>query len=67
MTDSELRIRGFKALADKLGLVEAERFITLVLREPFDYTEWRKDLWADKTVEEILAMASDNPEEPNPK
>jgi hypothetical protein len=35
-TDTEVRIRGLRALVDALGTVEAERFITLILREPFD-------------------------------
>lgn len=37
--------------------VEAEQFVTLLLREPFDYTAWRKDLWADETVDEISRAA----------
>lgn len=30
---------GMNALKDKLGLVDSEKFITLILRENFDYTE----------------------------
>jgi len=56
-TDTELRIRGLKALTDALGDVDAERFISLVLREPFDYTAWQKDLWRDRTVEDISTAA----------
>jgi hypothetical protein len=37
--------------------VEAERFITLVLREPFDYTNWQKSLWVGQSVEEISRAA----------
>jgi hypothetical protein len=40
-----------------LGTVEAERFITLMLREPFDYTKWQRHLWADKSIEEISKVA----------
>ena len=56
-TDTELRVKGLRALSDVLGQVEAERFVTLLLREPFDYTKWRSDLWADKTVGEISKAA----------
>lgn len=56
-TDNELRVQGFQTLVDMLGLVEAERFITLVLREPLDYTKWQKDLWPDQSVEEISRAA----------
>ncbi len=57
MTDTEIRVKGVAALADSLGSVEAERFITLMLREPFDYTKWRKNLFEDRTVDEISAAA----------
>ncbi|MCL2351789.1 MAG: hypothetical protein FWC55_04565 [Firmicutes bacterium] len=40
-TDSVVRTDGMNALRDKLGKVDAERFIMLLLREPFDYTAWR--------------------------
>jgi hypothetical protein len=45
MTDTELKIKGFNTLVDTLGEVEAERFISLILREPFDYTKWQKHLF----------------------
>jgi len=56
-TDTEIKVKGLKALNDALGQVEAERFVSLLLREPFDYTKWRKDLWADKSVEEVSEAA----------
>jgi hypothetical protein len=56
-TDTEVRIRGLRALVDALGTVEAERFISLVLREPFDYTNWQRHLWAGQSVEEISQAA----------
>lgn len=57
MTDSEIKIEGFKALANRLGIVEAERFVTLILREPFDYTTWHRNLFEDMTLEEISTAA----------
>ncbi len=57
ITDTEVRIRGLHALVEALGTVEAERFITLMLREPFDYTSWQKNLCADKSVDEISKAA----------
>jgi len=26
-------------------------------REPFDYTQWQKDMWAEKTIKEISIAA----------
>jgi len=56
-TDTEVRIRGLRAQVDALGAVEAERFVTLMLREPFDYTSWQRHLWAGKSVGEISKAA----------
>jgi len=62
-TDTEIRLRGFQALVEALGTVEAERFIALILREPFDYTQWQRQLWVEKSVEDIsrAAMAMRSP------
>ena len=43
-TDSIVRSEGMNALLAKLGKVDAERFVALILREPFDYTKWRASL-----------------------
>jgi len=56
-SDTEVRLSGLRALVDALGTVEAERFITLILREPFDYTSWQRQLWADRSVDEISRAA----------
>ena len=46
--------KGIKCLTDGLGLLEAEQFIYVLLSQPFDYTEWRKNhLFIDMTVDEI--------------
>jgi len=57
ITDTEIRIQGYKALAGALGNVQAERFITLIMREPFDYTKWQRNLFAGETVEAISKRA----------
>ncbi|MDD2510477.1 MAG: hypothetical protein PHP26_06220 [Syntrophomonas sp.] len=43
-TDSVIRNEGMKVLIKHLGKVDAERFISLILKEPFDYTKWQKAL-----------------------
>ena len=57
ITDTELRIEGMNALLNALGEVQAERFITLIIREPFDYTMWQRTLWQDRSVQEISQAA----------
>ena len=60
ITDTELKLRGIEALIAALGVVQAERFVSLILREPFDYTQWQRDLWPDKSLEEISGLAMEN-------
>ena len=57
ITDAEIKIKGLEALINTLGEVEAERFISLIMREPFDYTKWQRTLLADKSVAELSAAA----------
>lgn len=57
ITDAEIKIKGIEALINTLGEVEAERFISLVMREPFDYTKWQRTLWIDKSVAELSTAA----------
>lgn len=59
LTDTELKVQGVEALIDALGEVMAEKFISLISREPFDYTEWQRNLWNEKSVEEISRAAVD--------
>ena len=52
-TDTVLKCKGLDILTEALGLVEAERFISLILREPFDYTEWQQDLYNGVSLDEF--------------
>lgn len=57
-TDTLIRNEGMAALIAKLGYVDAERFIMLVSREPFDYTEWRQEHLEDNvTIRELSNKA----------
>ena len=54
MTDSELKCKCFSILAEQVGSVELERFVMLLNRDTFDYTEWRKDnLFPGETVDTL--------------
>ena len=57
ITDTEIKATGFLALVAALGDVQAEKFIALIQREPFDYTQWQKTLWQDRSIEEISQAA----------
>jgi hypothetical protein len=56
-TDTEISHEGFSVLFRHMDIVEAERFLTLVQREKFDYTQWREHLLEELTLEEISARA----------
>lgn len=57
ITDTVLKQEGMRVLTDHLGLVEAERFIMLLIREPFDYTKWQQNLYDGFSVEQINEKA----------
>ena len=59
MTNSAALLdRGIRCLNNELGILDAERFVALLLREPFDYTEWRKDnLFVGMNLDEIIDQA----------
>ena len=56
-TETEIRLQGFLALTKALGMVDAERFIALIQREPFDYTQWQNKLFESSTVKELSKTA----------
>lgn len=59
MTDTEIRVKGVQILAQHLGDIEMERFIALIQREPFDYTQWRQAIDGDRSIEDISREAMD--------
>lgn len=42
MSSTELLDKGITCLIEKMGVIEAERFISIVIREKSDYTKWRQ-------------------------
>jgi hypothetical protein len=51
---------GMRCLVEKLGIVEAEMFISVIRENSFDYTEWRRDnLWQDMSLDEIFKLAEE--------
>jgi len=58
MNDTILSRNAMKCLVDNFGVVQTERFIALIIKEPFDYTQWQKDLFNDITTDELFNAAS---------
>jgi hypothetical protein len=60
MTDTVLKQSMLKHLRDSFGHVQTERFIALIIKEPFDYTKWQENLYNDMSVEELSRKAMEN-------
>ena len=57
---SAIMTSGMKCLVEKLGIIEAEVFVSTIRDNTFDYTEWRQsNLWQGMSVEEILDLAEE--------
>ena len=59
LTDTEIKKKGFKILIENLGDVDAEKFISLIIKDPLDYTQWQSTLWANQTVDKLSEKAMD--------
>ncbi len=55
---SEIMNRGMKCLTEQMGIINAEHFISVIIREKFDYTKWQREYFDAKTAEEISAEVS---------
>lgn len=56
---AEIIERGMSCLLDHLGEIDTERFITTILSERFDYTQWRITAFGDETVHELNENATE--------
>lgn len=55
---AEILNAGVDWLRQKFGDVGTELFISLIIREKFDYTKWRRQFFGDKDVREINSLAA---------
>ncbi len=55
--DAEIRTEGIRLLASRLGTVDAERFIAMMHRDRFDYTQWRQSQWRAETAHSLAEQA----------
>jgi len=50
---------GVNYLLEKMGALETEAFISNILKEPFDYTKWSKNLYSDLPLRELNSKAAE--------
>ncbi len=67
MTNSDIEIMdmGIDCLLKGLGVLETERFISVISRERFDYTKWQQKRFANMKSDEFnqaaIAYTKENP------
>lgn len=68
---AEIMDRGINCLLEKLGAVETERFISVIIREKSDYTKWRRQYFDNMDAKEFndaaVAYAKAHPFQPKKK
>ena len=57
MSTAEIMDAGMTCLIEKLGIVEAERFISVLIREKADYTQWRRQYFGNVSSDDFHAAA----------
>ncbi|MCL2192649.1 MAG: hypothetical protein FWB78_04545 [Treponema sp.] len=58
-TETALKAEVMGLLLNTFGVLETERFIASIKSDNFDYTEWRKNMWQNKSIDEIHKMATE--------
>ena len=58
-TESELRMIGLEALEQKLGPVDAQRFLVSMMRNSGDYTVSRRQVFDDLSIEDVRRNTSE--------
>ena len=56
-SDIEVLDRGISCLIDGLGTIDTERFVSLLVRERFDYTEWQRRRFDGVDEKELFEAA----------
>ena len=54
----EIMDTGFACLVERLGVVDAERFVAMIKRDSFDYTIWRREYFDKMDLEQISMEAA---------
>jgi hypothetical protein len=57
-TDTAICQAAMNILVQTFGPLDTERFISMVKRDTFDYTEWRRTQWNDITIDEMYTAAA---------
>lgn len=71
LSTTEIMNAGMQCLKEKLGVVDAERFISVIIREQFDYTKWQEQYFSGISDvdfnDRATKYANENPHKGNAK
>jgi hypothetical protein len=54
-----IRKEGMECLVKTLGILETEVFVSSLLRDRFDYTEWQREYFSNWKLEDFLYQAKE--------
>jgi len=54
-----IKKEGMDCLVKSLGVLEAEVFISSILRDNFDYTEWQREYFDNQSLDNFLNKAKE--------
>jgi len=54
-----IRKEGMDCLVKSLGVLETEVFISSLLRDSFDYTEWQREYFVNQPLDGFLSKAKE--------
>ena len=54
-----IKKEGMDCLVKTLGVLETEVFVSTLLRESFDYTEWQREYFSNWTLDDFLLKAQE--------
>jgi hypothetical protein len=56
-SETVIRKEGMEYLLEKLGVLDTEVFISGLLRDRFDYTEWQREYFSKYSADDFLTKA----------
>ena len=71
MSTAEIMKKGMDCLIQNLGIIETEQFISVIIREQFDYTKWQREYFdqipKEELKEDIVSFVNSHPYQGNAK
>ena len=54
---AEIMNKGVSILLKNMGALETEQFISVIIREQFDYTKWQREFFENVSSDEFYSAA----------